>query len=78
MNRGSDNRRNGSSVRGEGPREGAGGERRRGAAANEVRDRSRGGRQAGDREEGEVDEYENYSLDARTGRTLVKMAHGIN
>ena len=49
---------------------------------NEVRDRYREGRQAGDRGreggEGKVDEYENYSLDARTGRTLVKMAHGIN
>jgi len=49
---------------------------------NEVRDRYREGRQVGDRGreggEGKVDEYENYSLDARTGRTLVKMAHGIN
>lgn len=31
-----------------------------------------------ERRERKVDEYENYSLDARTGRTLVKMAHGIN
>lgn len=43
------------------------------------------GREKGDKPEigegkgeGKVDEYENYSLDARTGRTLVKMAHGIN
>lgn len=43
------------------------------------------GREKGDKSEigegkgeGKVDEYENYSLDARTGRTLVKMAHGIN
>lgn len=85
MNRGSDNRRNGSSVRrSEGPERRGGrwsedeersrGEEPRGEGSVERRETGRGDKGG----EGKVDEYENYSLDARTGRTLVKMAHGIN
>lgn len=78
MNRGSDNRRNGSSVRSEGPVRRGGGRRGAGERGEGSAKRRETGPEdrRGEGEGGWV--WKLFSVDARTGRTLVKMAHGIN